>query len=145
MKKIMYLFLLSIMVLLVACDKGSQTPNDDGSGNDQTQPEHTHEYGNVFKYDATNHWNECSCGEKSNIEAHKGGEATAISKAVCSVCGTKYGDYKLPEVTDGPTNEPTSFPIEVLKDTENVTLEYNGTISLDLNNYITYEGTVFNF
>ena len=32
--------------------------------------EHTHSYGTAWKYDSTNHWHECSCGEKTDISQH---------------------------------------------------------------------------
>ncbi len=31
---------------------------------------HTHVYSTDFTFDETNHWNECSCGDKNNITAH---------------------------------------------------------------------------
>ena len=46
----------------------------------------------VWKNDENSHWNECHCGEKLNIENHKGGQATGIEKAICSVCETTYGN-----------------------------------------------------
>ncbi len=50
------------------------------------------------KYDADNHWTECSrCDEATVTEAHAGGEATETEKAVCSTCGQSYGDLKEPE------------------------------------------------
>ena len=45
-----------------------------------------------IKHDAEKHWEECSvCHTKINEEAHSGGTATCIAKAVCSVCRTEYG------------------------------------------------------
>ena len=57
----------------------------------ENEPPHTHTY-SVLKYDTENHWYECSCGEKKDIENHKGGTATETSKAVCSVCNQEYGE-----------------------------------------------------
>ena len=57
----------------------------------ENEPPHTHTY-SVLKYDTENHWYECSCGEKKDIENHKGGTATETSKAVCSVCEQEYGE-----------------------------------------------------
>ena len=31
---------------------------------------HTHSFSGSYSYDEANHWHECSCGEKSNVEAH---------------------------------------------------------------------------
>ena len=57
--------------------------------------EHTHDY--TQKYDKTNHWDECDCGDIQNKEAHKYGdwkvtkEATQTAKGekehTCTVCG----------------------------------------------------------
>ncbi|MBQ2714976.1 MAG: hypothetical protein IJF76_05055, partial [Clostridia bacterium] len=57
---------------------------------DTTPPAHTHNYA-TLKYDENNHWNECSCGEKDNVEGHKGGTATETDRAVCTVCNQEYG------------------------------------------------------
>ena len=47
------------------------------------------------KYDADNHWTECSrCGEVTSPVAHFGGEATTTEKAVCEGCGQSYGNLK---------------------------------------------------
>lgn len=43
------------------------------------------------KFDTNSHWNECVCGAKDAIEAHKGGTATCTSKAICEVCNQPYG------------------------------------------------------
>ena len=59
---------------------------------------HTHNYGTDWKYDSTNHWHECSCGDKSDLTAHSfkwvtDKEATATEKGSkheeCTVCGYK--------------------------------------------------------
>ena len=55
-------------------------------------PEHTHNY--VQKSDTTHHWTECECSDATEKEAHTGGEATETELAVCSVCGTSYGELK---------------------------------------------------
>ncbi len=52
---------------------------------------HTHDFA-TLKYDATGHWYECSCGEKTSNDAHKGGTATETAKAVCQVCNQEYGE-----------------------------------------------------
>ena len=57
----------------------------------ENEPPHTHTY-SVLKYDTENHWHECSCGEKKDIENHKGGTATETNKATCSVCNQEYGE-----------------------------------------------------
>ncbi len=52
-----------------------------------------HEYTSL-EYSEAEHWYECSCGDKSGIEEHKGGTATCIKKAICSVCSIEYGELK---------------------------------------------------
>lgn len=37
-------------------------------------PSHTHSYGTEWKYDDTDHWHECECGDKANIAAHSASE-----------------------------------------------------------------------
>ena len=55
-----------------------------------------HTFGDEWKFDETNHWHECECGEKTTPEAHTFNwtvvkEATekteGLEKGVCSVCG----------------------------------------------------------
>ena len=52
---------------------------------------HKHEFGD-WKTDEQNHWKECECKEKDDLDKHEGGEATCISKKKCSVCGQEYGE-----------------------------------------------------
>ena len=69
---------------------------------------HTHKYGTEWKYDETNHWHECECGNKADITAHNfkwivDKEATATEKGSkheeCTVCGYKKAAVDIP-VTD---------------------------------------------
>ncbi len=51
-----------------------------------------HDY-SVMQHDDTQHWKKCSrCDSTTTKEDHSGGNATCTAKAVCSVCGTEYGD-----------------------------------------------------
>ena len=59
----------------------------------------TFEYGEkaahsyVQQHDEEQHWKECSvCHDKIEVENHSGGTATCTAKAVCSTCGTAYGE-----------------------------------------------------
>ena len=76
--------------------------------------EHTHSYGSEWKYDATNHWHECSCGDKDDVAAHSfkwvvDKEATATQKGSkheeCKVCGYKKAAVEIPAT--GSTTKPT--------------------------------------
>ena len=59
-------------------------------------PSHTHSYGTDWKYDGTNHWHECECGDKADAAAHSyvwktDKEAKKFEDGSkheeCSVCG----------------------------------------------------------
>lgn len=90
-------------------------------------PSHTHSYGTEWKYDDTNHWHECECGDKADTAAHsfqwvidnaatKG--ATGIKHEECTVCSAKRSENtvidKLPDggntdntgSSDNNTNKP---------------------------------------
>ena len=71
---------------------------------------HTHSYGTEWKYDGTNHWHECQCGDKADTAAHSfqwvidkaaTKEATGIKHEECTVCGAKRSENtvidKLPD------------------------------------------------
>ncbi len=49
---------------------------------------HTHKYGD-WKNNATSHWKECSCGDKSEMSAHGYGDWVTIKDATCTETGTK--------------------------------------------------------
>lgn len=53
------------------------------------EPSHTHSFGNEWKSDDTNHWHECTCGEKTDTAAHTYGEWTTTKQATASVNGSK--------------------------------------------------------
>ena len=75
-----------------------------------TGSNHAHSYGTVWKYDGTNHWHECECGDKADTAAHSfqwvidkaaTKEATGIKHEECTVCGAKRSEStvidKLPD------------------------------------------------
>ncbi len=68
---------------------------------------HTHKYGTEWKYDETNHWHECECGNKADITAHNfkqiiDKEATTTEKGSkheeCTVCGYKKAAVDIPKI-----------------------------------------------
>ena len=68
---------------------------------------HTHKYGTEWKYDETNHWHECECGNKADITAHTfkqiiDKEATTAEKGSkheeCTVCGYKKAAVDIPKI-----------------------------------------------
>ncbi len=91
----------------------TMTPATDG---------HTHKYGTEWKYDETNHWHECECGNKADITAHNfkwivDRKATATEKGSkheeCTVCGYKKTAVDIPVTdfrnsSDDQPNKPTN-------------------------------------
>lgn len=63
---------------------------------------HTHAYGTDWKSDANNHWNECACGDKANIAAHK--DENTDSK--CDVCAYNVGVPTTPTEPSKPSDNP---------------------------------------
>ena len=58
---------LAVCIMFVACDK------DNGN--------HVHSYSTTWSKDATQHWHECSCGERTDVANH------IFSGDICSICG----------------------------------------------------------
>lgn len=83
---------------------------------------HTHKYGTEWKYDETNHWHECECGNKADITAHNfkwivDRKATTTEKGSkheeCTVCGYKKTAVDIPAIgfgssSDDEVNKPTN-------------------------------------
>ena len=87
----------------------TMTPTADG---------HTHKYSTEWKYDKTNHWHECECGNKANIMAHTfkqiiDKEATATEKGSkheeCTVCGYKKAAVDIPKIDSHNHNYGTEW------------------------------------
>ena len=83
-----------------------------------TAESHTHSYGTAWKYDGTNHWHECACGDKADTAAHTfkwvtDKEATATEKGSkheeCTVCGYKKAAAEIPATGSGSgsASQPT--------------------------------------
>ena len=75
---------------------------------------HTHNYGTEWKYDETNHWHECECGNKADITAHTfkqiiDKEATTTEKGSkheeCTVCGYKKTAVDIPAIGFGNSSD----------------------------------------
>jgi hypothetical protein len=54
-----------------------------------------HEHTSEWKYDSENHWNECACGDKTNVAPH----ADTDNNEKCDVCGR-----------DIPVEDPDNTP-----------------------------------
>ena len=73
---------IATCTILAKCEVCSQNYGD-------LKPhEHT-----TLKHTTSKHWYECVCGDKSGEENHKGGTATCIKLARCSICDQSYGNY----------------------------------------------------
>ena len=79
---------------------------------------HTHKYGTEWKYDETNHWHECECGNKADITAHTfkqiiDKEATATEKGSkheeCTVCGYKKAAVDISKIDSHNHNYGTEW------------------------------------
>ena len=79
---------------------------------------HTHKYGTEWKYDETNHWHECECGNKADITAHNfkwivDKEATATEKGSkheeCTVCGYKKAAVDISKIDSHNNNYGTEW------------------------------------
>ena len=75
-----------------------------------TADSHTHSYGTAWKYDGTNHWHECACGDKADTAAHTfkwvtDKEAAAAEKGYkheeCTVCSYKKAAVEIPATDSG--------------------------------------------
>ena len=55
-----------------------------------TAASHTHSYGTAWKYDDTNHWHECECGDKADIAAHSASEWIVDTAATETADGAKH-------------------------------------------------------
>ena len=88
---------------------------------------HEHSFANAkWKHDGTKHWKECtnancdkSAGYISYESEHSGGTATYFKKAVCSTCGTEYGEL----ATD------TTLPTGEIKVKDNIWNSFLNTIT----------------
>ena len=79
---------------------------------------HTHNYGTEWKYDSTNHWHECECGNKADITAHNfkwivDRKATTTEKGSkheeCTVCGYKKAAVDIPKIDSHNHNYGTEW------------------------------------
>lgn len=74
---------------------------------------HVHSY--KMSKDENQHWMECECGDKKDIENHQGGKANCHEKAICDNCGQEYGDFDL-ENHDGGTEIRGKVQAEIGKE-----------------------------
>ncbi len=134
MKKVLAIILMAIAVtaVFVSCD----------------DPKHEHSYGD-WQSDATNHWKECSCGEKTEEAAHIFGGNTVKDGKVVQICGVCNREKEITDAkavvdtasfqaaikADGVNTIVLANDIaltEIITVTKTIVLDMNGkTISLD--------------
>ena len=72
-----------------------------------TPPPHTHSYGTTWEINANEHWNECTCGEKTNKEVHIDGD----NNSKCDTCNytmTVTTPEPQPPVNTPSTDDPNA-------------------------------------
>ena len=79
---------------------------------------HTHNYGADWKFDSVNHWKECSCADKDEVDAHSfkwviDKEATETEKGSkheeCTVCGYKKDAVEIPATGTPKTGDSSNM------------------------------------
>lgn len=116
---------------------GNVTVNDTEVPKDGSMTTHTHEY--TYKYDENGHWQECSCGDKTEAESHTFGEwiidkeateAEAGSKhRECSVCG--YSETEVIAATETSSGSSSSSDSNSSSSNSNSTSSGSGSTSSD--------------
>ena len=80
---------------------------------------HTHSYGTDWKYDDTNHWHECECGDKADIAAHSASEWIIDTAATETADGAKHKECtvckKVLETATIPATHSHSYNQETVK------------------------------
>lgn len=100
-----------------------------------------HEFGDWTKKDETNHAHKCAKCNKEITEAHTGGTATCMAKAVCTVCHEGYGnlaDHVLG--ADGKCTVCGKTPNAVFGKTYSAfTVDASGTVDTSVNALLTFD------
>lgn len=76
---------------------------------------HTHSYGTEWKYDGTNHWHECECGDKANIAAHSASEWIVDTAATETADGAKHKECTVCKKVLETATIPALVKIDVAK------------------------------
>ena len=110
------------------CSKCGKKYNDEMGTSELTDEEIIlkatgHNYGDDWKTDEINHWHECDCGERADVESHNFGEWTVIQepssntdgsrKRDCSVCGYTQTEEIPASGTEEPENPETGDDISI--------------------------------
>ena len=121
-------------------------------------PTHAHQYSNQWTSDATNHWHECECGEKSDLSAHQfqwviDREATTTANGlkhqVCATCGYQTAPVTIPKksaptitvkdstVTVSNKSQTTKLDVKADKDAKLTYKSDNKSVKVDKNGKVT--------
>ena len=121
-------------------------------------PTHAHQYSNQWTSDATNHWHECECGEKSDLSAHQfqwviDWEATATKTGrkhqVCATCGYQTAPVTIPKksaptitvkdstITVSNKSQTTKLDVKADKDAKLTYKSDNKSVKVDKNGKVT--------
>ena len=81
----------------------------------ETLPVHTHDvHDEAWKYDETQHWQECSCGEKLNVANHTYGDWKVTKEATETEAGSRERGCAVCEYVQ-TEREPESQPIRLIR------------------------------
>lgn len=121
-------------------------------------PTHAHQYSNQWTSDATNHWHECECGEKSDLSAHQfqwviDREATATKTGrkhqECTICGYQTAPVTIPKksaptitvkdstITVSNKSQTTKLDVKADKDAKLTYKSDNKSVKVDKNGKVT--------
>lgn len=121
-------------------------------------PTHAHQYSDQWTSDATNHWHECECGEKSDLSAHQfqwviDREATTtktgLKHQVCATCGYQTAAVTIPKksaptvsvkdstVTVSNKSQTTKLDVKADKDAKLTYKSDNKSVKVDKNGKVT--------
>lgn len=121
-------------------------------------PTHAHQYSNQWTSDATNHWHECECGEKSDLSAHQfqwviDWEATTTATGrkhqECTICGYQTAPVTIPKksaptvtvkdstVTVSNKSQTTKLDVKADKDAKLTYKSDNKSVKVEKNGKVT--------
>lgn len=121
-------------------------------------PTHAHQYSNQWTSDATNHWHECECGEKSDLSAHQfqwviDWEATTTATGrkhqECTICGYQTAPVTIPKksaptitvkdstITVSNKSQTTKLDVKADKDAKLTYKSDNKSVKVDKNGKVT--------
>ena len=109
---------------------------------------HTHSYGSEWETDASKHWHECSCGDKSAEAVHTAGDWIIDTPATATTAGTKHKEctdcgYVMETGTIPATGYTVSFDANGGTGTMADVTGVSGTYTLPENGFTAPEGKQF--